>query len=175
MNSSEENNEKRESSEFQENLNILRGISFFSGFPLEALKVLAYLCTREKYQSGDYIFNQKDDDGQALFIISGKARLFHKDEIEEEFIRDYDEGTFIGGLTLMANLRRLFSLKALTDSSCLLLTRDKFSRAMEQFPDLMPKAIKALVESIQLWEERFLAERDSSCAPCRHKVGVSLL
>jgi CRP-like cAMP-binding protein len=175
MNSSEENNEKRESSEFQENLNILREISFFSGFPLEALKVLAYLCTREKYQSGDYLFSQKDDDGQALFVISGKARLFYKGETKEGVIRDYDEGSFLGGLTLMANLRRLFSLQALTDLTCLVLTRDKFSRTMEQFPDLMPKAIKALVEGIGLWEERFLAERDSDCTPCRHKVGVSLL
>lgn len=175
MNSSEENNEKRESSEFQKNLNILREISFFSGFPLEALKILAYLCTREKYQSEDYMFSQKDDDGQAFFIISGKARLLHQDETEKRVIRDYDEGTFLGGLTLMANLRRLFSLQALTDLTCLVLTRDMFSRTMEQFPDLMPKAIKALIDGIGLWEERFLAEFNSDCAPCRHKVGVSLL
>lgn len=170
-----ENNGTHERSEFRENLNILREIPFFSGFSLEALKVLAYLCTREKFKQKDYIFKQKDDDGQAFYIISGKARLFHKGETEEEVIRDYVEGSFIGGLTLMANLRRLFSMQALTDVSCLILTRDKFARTMEQFPDLIPKAIEALVENIQSWEERFLAERDYSCTPCMHKVGVSLL
>ena len=38
--------------EFQDNLNLLRQTYFFSGLPLETLKVFAYLCDREKFRSG---------------------------------------------------------------------------------------------------------------------------
>ena len=45
MNSNSGKNESGTSSEYQENLDILRQIDFFSGLPLEATKVFAYLCS----------------------------------------------------------------------------------------------------------------------------------
>ena len=174
MNLSAKNNESCESCEFEENLKILREIPFFSRIPLETLKVLAYLCTRETFKQGDYLFNQNDDDGQAFYIISGNTRLMHTNEGDEQEIRDYAEGTFLGGLTLMGNMGRLFSMKALSDVNCLILTRDKFSRAMDQHPDLMPKIIASLISAIRSWEERFLTASDESCTACKKRIGVSL-
>jgi CRP/FNR family cyclic AMP-dependent transcriptional regulator len=174
MNLSAENNESCKSCEFDENLKILREIPFFSGLPLETLKVLAYLCTTETFKQGDYLFHQDDDDGQAFYFIQGKAELMRTGETEEERIREYAEGSFIGGLTLMGSLRRLFSLKALTDVTCLILTRDKFSRTMDQFPALMPKVIAAQITSIRSWEERFLMALDKNCPACKTKIGISL-
>ena len=174
MNLSAKNNESCESCEFEENLKILREIPFFSRIPLETLKVLAYLCTRETFKQGDYLFNQNDDDGQAFYIISGKARLMHTNGGDEQEIRDYAEGTFLGGLTLMGNMGRLFSMKALSDVTCLILTRDKFSRVMNQYPDLMPKIITAIISTIRSWEERFLTASDESCTACKKRIGVSL-
>jgi CRP-like cAMP-binding protein len=175
MNFSARNCEPHESCEFYENLNILREIPFFSGLPLEALKVFAYLCIRVTFKVDDYIFNQKDDDGQAFYIISGEASLIHEDETGEQLIRNYTEGSFFGGLTLLGNLRRLFSLKALSEITCLVLTRNKFSRTLEQFPDLTPKIIKSVVESIRNWEKQFLVDRDAACDACKEKIGVSII
>jgi len=174
MSLSEENNESCDACEFDENLKILREIPFFSGLPLETLKVLAYLCTAEAFKPGDYLFNQEEDDGHAFYIIQGKAELMHTGETEEEGIREYAEGSFIGGFTLMGSMRRLFSLKALTSVSCLILTRDKFSRTMEQFPDLMPKVIAAQIASIRSWEEQFLTALDTNCSACKTKIGITL-
>ena len=56
MNSSAADNKTGGSCEFQENLEILRQIDFFAGLPIETLKIFAYLCSREKYQAGDYLF-----------------------------------------------------------------------------------------------------------------------
>ena len=52
MNSPEKNSEHPHS-EFQDNLNLLRQTYFFSGLPLETLKVFAYLCTRQKFDPGE--------------------------------------------------------------------------------------------------------------------------
>jgi len=175
MNLSSGKDEAYDSSEFRENLEILRQIYFFSGLPLESLKVFAYMCTRESFKPGEYLFRQDDDDGQAFYIISGKARLVHTDEGGEEMIRDYDTGEFLGGMVLLGNMYRLFSLKAVTDVTCLILNREKFSTTIQQFPDLMPRIIKSVVGGISAWEERFLVSRVEGCKVCRKKVGISLV
>ena len=152
MNSSMEKNETCPTSEFDRNLSILREIYFFSELPLDTLKVLAYLCTRENFKPGDYLFHQKDDDGRAFYLINGQARLIYEDESGSATIRDFDKDTFVGSLALLGNSRRLFSLQALTDISCLILERQKFSKVMEQFPTIIPRVLQAVVGSIYSWE-----------------------
>jgi CRP-like cAMP-binding protein len=175
MNLSSGKTEAHQSSELQENLGFLRQIYFFSGLPLESLKVFAYLCTRETFNQGEHLFRQGDDDGQAFYIISGKARLVRTDEGPEQIIRDYDTGEFLGGMVLLGNMDRLFSLKALTDVTCLILTREKFSATVQQFPDLMPRIIKSVVERISAWESGFLVSQGEGCEVCGQKIGVSLV
>jgi CRP-like cAMP-binding protein len=175
MNLSSGKNEAYESSELQENLEILRQIYFFSGLPLESLKVFAYMCTRETFKQEEYLFRQGDDDGQAFYIVSGRAGLVHTDGGGEKMIRDYDTGEFLGGMVLLGNMHRLFSLKALTDVTCLIMTREKFSTTIQQFPDLMPRIIKSVVERISAWESGFLVSRGDGCEVCGQKVGVSLV
>jgi CRP-like cAMP-binding protein len=84
-------------------------------------------------------------------------------------------GEFIGGLTLLGEVRRLFSLKAVEDTVCLVLEREKFSKAMEQFPIIMPRIFKAVAKNIDSWEERFLTERADMCGECMVNLGVSLI
>jgi CRP/FNR family cyclic AMP-dependent transcriptional regulator len=175
MNSSMEKNETCPTCEFDQNLSILREIYFFSELPLDTLKVLAYLCTREDFKPGDYLFHQKDDDGRAFYLISGQARLLHEDANGSKTIRDFDKDAFIGSLALLGNSRRLFSLQALTDMTCLILERQKFSKAMEQFPAITPRVLEAVVGSIHSWEEKFLAQMDEVCDKCRRKMGVSVV
>ena len=174
MNSLEKNN-TAPSSEFQENLELLRQIYFFSGLPLETLKVFAYLCTRERFKPEEYIFNQDEDDGQAFYLIKGQARLERRIDGNTNQIREYSDGDFIGGLTLLGETKRLFALKAVTETTCLVLNREKFSKTMEQFPSLLAKICNAVAKNIDLWEERFLADYSDECGKCLHKLGVTLI
>jgi CRP/FNR family cyclic AMP-dependent transcriptional regulator len=169
-----ENNKEKPLSELEENLEILRQTYFFSGLPLEALKIFAYLCTREKFKPGEYIFRQNEDDGRAFYIVSGKAKLEREDDGSVKEIRDCRPGEFLGGLTLMGEIRRLFSLKAAEETICLILAREKFSKAIEQFPNIMPRIFKAVAKNIDSWEERFLADRADLCGQCLANLGVSL-
>jgi len=175
MNSYTEKNEEAQSSEFDDNLRILRETRFFSGLSLEALKVLAYLCTRETFKQDDYLFSQDDDDGRAFYFVSGKVKLTHRHDSGEMDIRNFEKGDFLGGLVLLGHMRRLFSLKALTDTTCIILTRDKFTKVMEQFPEQMPKVLKSLIDSLRIWEQHFLSDHEKWCETCLYKIGVSLV
>ncbi|MFZ0240969.1 MAG: cyclic nucleotide-binding domain-containing protein [Desulfobacterales bacterium] len=170
-----EKNELGTDSEYQENLTILRQVDFFSGLPLEAAKVLAYLCLRVTYKAGDFLFQQRDEEDQAYFVIAGRARLLHEVDGRMQEIRDVEEGEFLGRLALMSKIRRLFSLEARTDMICLTITREKFIKALEQFPDLMPKLIKVMVDNIVNWEKHFIAHYTADCHRCFNHVGVSVV
>ena len=175
MNSNMEKDKAQGACEYQENVDMLRQIDFFSGLPLEATKVFAYLCTRETFKAEDYLFQQGDEDDRAYYLISGEAQLIQTAEKAEGVVRTYKAGEFVGRLTLMGKMRRLFSMKAQTDVTCLVLDREKFTRALEQFPDVMPKIIKVLVDNIYNWDKRFLAGRTTECRDCLKQIGVSLV
>jgi CRP-like cAMP-binding protein len=173
--SSLEKNNPTPSCEFQDNLEILRQTYFFSGLPLETLKIFAYLCTREIFRQGEHIFRQDEDDGRAFYIIDGQARLERNDNGKTIEIRDYQAGEFLGGLTLLGETRRLFSLKSVTDTTCLVLNRGKFLKTMEQFPNMLTRICNAVAKSIDTWEDRFLADRESQCNECLGRLGVTLI
>ena len=170
-----ETNKSTPSSEFQENLQILRQIYFFSGLPLETLKIFAYLCTREKFKQGEHIFRQNEDDGQAFYIIDGKARLERNNNGDSIKVRDCETGEFLGGLTLLGETGRLFSLKSVADTTCLVLNRERFAKTMNQFPELMMKICKAVTQSIDTWEKRFLKDKGDQCGECMEHLGVTLI
>ena len=170
-----ETNKSTPSSEFQENLEILRQIYFFSGLPLETLKIFAYLCTRENFKQGEHIFRQNEDDGQAFYIVEGKARLERENNGVATAVRDCETGEFLGGLTLLGETGRLFSLKSVTDTTCLVLSREKFAKTMDQFPGLLMKICKAVANSIHKWEKRFLTDQGDQCGECLMQMGVTLI
>ncbi|RJQ59009.1 MAG: Crp/Fnr family transcriptional regulator [Desulfobacteraceae bacterium] len=175
MNSSEERHDGCLTCEFQENLDMLRDNYFFSALSIEVLKVLAYLCSREKFRTGESLFSQGEDDGLAFFIISGKARLTRRSDNGENIIKGIDSGMFIGGFALIGKLRRLFSLVAETDMECLVLSRERFLKAMEQFPDELPKILNALVARLVVWEGRLLKDIEIDCRQALGSTGASLL
>ena len=170
-----EKNKTTPSSEFQDNLEILRQTYFFSGLPLETLKIFAYLCTREKFKQGEFIFRQDEADGQAFYIIDGKAGLERRNNGETIQVRGCETGEFIGGLTLLGETSRLFSLKAVADTTCLVLNREKFTKTMGQFPDLMLKICKAVAQNVDTWEKRFLTDQGDQCGGCMRRLGVTLI
>ncbi len=139
------------------------------------MKVFAYLCIRHKYDPGEYLFRQDEEDGQAFYFIEGQAELKRDDNGNTRSIRTYGAGDFVGGLTLLSKMRRLYSLTAIETSICLVLNREKFNKALEQFPEIMPRIFKAVANGIDSWEDRFLADVADQCGGCLEKLGVSLI
>ena len=175
MNSSAVETNSDAGCEFQENLEILRQIDFFAGLPIETLKVFAYLCARETYQDGDYLFTQDDDDGQAFYLISGHATLAHTAENTEIEVRAFTSGAFLGSLALLGSMPRLFSLKAADTVECLVLTREKFTKSIEQFPQLTPRLLKSVVVGIRSWENRLILEMAARGVSMKGMAGISAL
>jgi CRP-like cAMP-binding protein len=175
MDSFKEKNSAGSTCEFQQNLEILRQIEFFAGLPIETLKIFAYLCARETFASGEHLYSADDDDGQAFYIINGQLELAYDIEGREQTIRSYAPGEFLGGLSLLAPLRRLFALKATQDTECLVLSREKFAKAIEQFPELVPRIFKSVADSIRDWDQQRLFAISEKGLSLEGSVGISAI
>lgn len=160
-------------SEFTRNLDILRQVPFFASLPLEPLKLLAYLSQREVFRPGDELYRQGDHDGRALYFIDGRAELWR--EGIDAPLTDFGPGTFLGGLSLLGEARRLFTLRAVSRVECLVLARERFVKTLERFPDLLPRVLDAVVSGVRDWEEGFVVNHAAVCVACRAGLGVSLL
>lgn len=175
MSSSAAENSAGAGCEFQENLEILRQIDFFAGLPIETLKVFAYLCARETYQPGDRLFSQDEDDGQAFYVISGQTMLTHAANGSQYDVSAFSSGAFLGSLALLGSMPRLFSLQAVDTVECLVLTREKFSKSIEQFPDLVPRLFSSIVVGIRRWEKRLVEEMVVRGVPMEEMAGISAM
>jgi CRP/FNR family cyclic AMP-dependent transcriptional regulator len=175
MSSSTEKEQVPRVSEFQADLEILRQLQFFSGLSLEALKLAAYLCARQDFRPGDLLFRQDEHDGTAFYIVSGQAGITRDNEGGGAVLRTYGKGDFLGGLALVCDMRRLFTLRALTEMTCVTITRDRFTKVLEQFPEVTAKVLQTIAEAIVVWEQRLLTGDRDLCESCAHLAGMSLL
>jgi CRP/FNR family cyclic AMP-dependent transcriptional regulator len=174
MNSSE-NDKPCPTCELEQNLNFLRQTYFFSGIPVDILKVFAYLCLREEFQAGEYIFRQGEDDGQAYYLIEGQAMLEHENNGHIHPIRECRSGDFLGGLGLVGKLSRRYSLKTLTRMVCLVMTREKFLKVRAQFPEMTPRLFQAVLDAVDTWEKQFLSACAGQGAGCCGRMGLSVM
>jgi len=175
MNSNSADSSAGQGCEFQENLDMLRQVSFFETLPLEALKVLAYLCRRQRYAGGDYLARSGEDDGQAYYVIAGQIDLTLEQGQGETVLRSFAQGEVIGLLSLWGRMPQVFSLKADRELTCLVMTSDRFLKAMEQYPALVPKIVKEMVKRINAWERKFVAEQEHRTDGFGPRAGVSML
>jgi len=143
---------------------------FFSGLSLEALKVLAYLATRESLKAGETLFSAGESDGLAVYVLAGSFQAFADDDAVEP-LTSINQGQWVGGLALVGKSPRLFTLRAKEPTAYVLLTREKFAKTCEQFPEILPRYAAALAEKVLLWEKGALEAR----AAGKTWTGVSLI
>ena len=167
-------NDAEDKSQFLSNLNVFRQIEFFSGVPIEVVKLFAFLSKRHSYKAGDVIFHQDNDDENSYYILSGKAKLVVKKEGKEYVINEYNKESYFGVLSLMTAMPKLFSLVATEDTTCLVMSRNAFSKIVHQFPDLPLKIIGRIGQRVLQAEKKCLAELELN-DNVKFFLGISLI
>jgi len=163
-------------SEFVANLNVFRQIDFFSGVPVEVMKLFASLCKRQSYKTGDFIFRQGNDDECSYYILSGSAKLVFAKEEKEYFIREYEAESYFGVLSLMTPMVKQFSLMATRDTTCMVMSRKAFSKVVDQFPGIPLKIIRSIGQRVLQAERRCMIEFESKQRDdLKSLLGISLI
>jgi CRP-like cAMP-binding protein len=161
-------------SEYQTNLELLFGLPIFAGLPIEAMKLFTFLCSRESFKPGEVIFHQHEIDPHAYFILEGRVRVILEGDLEA-VVCEFGPGDFIGGLSLFWEARRLFTLRAESRVVCLMLSREKFQKILEQFPSAGSVIFQNIAKRIYYWEQGFLSQYACKFPICLTGLGVTLM
>ncbi len=157
MNSLKKTDQARQDSQstLEENLLFLRQLPFFSGTPLDTIRLYAYLARRESYTRNDRIVNQGDPCDRMFLIMSGKIAICENHHDNEFCLQTLtaDGLNYFGELALLAQFDWFFSARALTDVRLLTITREAFLKVMEKYPERLPDAVSRIV---QLRIQRFV-------------------
>jgi CRP-like cAMP-binding protein len=94
---------------------------------------------------------------------------------EDAKLKVFKAGDFIGALSLVGDMKRLFSLKATEHLSVIVLSRELFQKTLEQFPDILYKFLEAVVDGVYDWEKRLLYKHAMACTACLPHLGVTLV
>ena len=149
--------------ELDANLEVLRTIPVFSGIPLQRLKLYAYLCKRACYRAGEFIFHQGDSDDRGYILLAGKAQIVREYEDHSLFLNELREGEFFGGVALLSEIQRLFSVRATTSVECLTLDRESFRKLLVQFPEVGVKVLDLMIRRIVQMEEKLMQKHVHEC------------
>jgi len=174
MNSSTEQREGPEPCGFSQALDILRDLPIFSGLSLDVIKVLAYLAVKEIFAPGEVLCEQGEPMDHGFVVLRGEVEVVRRNGDTEAVLFTRGPGTFLGGLGLISPAKSLFTVRASADTCCLLLTKEKFGKTAERFPEMLPKILANVVHHVFAWEEAFLRAQAGACADRGREMGLSL-
>ncbi len=167
--------ESKKTSGFQEDLEHLRKAPLLRGLDYECLKLLAMLCRRITYITGDQLMVQGEDDGHAFLILSGQVNGIYTEGDTSRVIRQYEPGMFVGGCALLGKLPRLFTLQATEETMTLRLNREEFQKTLQQFPAGISKITANLVAELVEWDRSLLDIQSIEEMTDYRALGVSFL
>ena len=167
--------ELKKTSGFQEDLEHLRKAPLLRGLDYECLKLLAMLCRRITYITGDQLMVQGEDDGHAFLILSGHVNGIYTEGDTSRIIRQYEPGMFVGGCALLGRIPRLFTLQATEETMTLRLSREEFRKTLQQFPAGITRITGNLVSELVEWDRSLLDVQTTKEIADYRALGVSLM
>lgn len=115
---------------------LLDRVPFLAALSASDRRWLSERVRRRHYARGDIVF-QKDDPGEALFIVeSGSVRIHVTGSQGTDLtLAVMNTGDFFGDMSLLDGKPRSASASAVTDSSLIILDRDHFTELVRKRPD----------------------------------------
>jgi len=142
---------------------LIRKLDFFEPLENKIIKHIAKMCIVREFNSGDYIVKRGESGLGLYFITRGRAKVEIDREGVKSVLAELAEGNFLGELSMIDDKERSADVVCLEDTSCLLLTRDSFSKLLSKHPEISLQLAKVLVSRIRATNEELTAASKISC------------
>ncbi|MEM8586834.1 MAG: Crp/Fnr family transcriptional regulator [Pseudomonadota bacterium] len=124
--------------------------SLFGDLETGDLDPLVSLCRRRELARGQMLFNQGDEADGLYIVTEGILRIvLVAGDGRELTLNLMEPGDVVGEISLLDGLPRSAGAIALTEVSCLALSRTDFEAAMDENPGLSRQIIYALCELLR--------------------------
>jgi CRP-like cAMP-binding protein len=114
----------------------LKSTPLFHNVPGEGLKRLSDFIQEKKARAGELIFREEDLGDEMYLVRSGRVRIHQELDSGPALIEKVEPGGYFGEMAIIDDLPRTASAEAEVDSSLLVLHKNDFRAAVQDYPDI---------------------------------------
>lgn len=134
----------------KEALESLRAIPLFSGVKGEDLERIADLLIERRFPKHKTIVEEGLPGDYMYVICEGRVQVSKlSDDGREKILEFFEKGAFFGEMSLLDDSPRSASVRALTDTRILALSRGDFLAVMRRSPDVAMAVVQELVRRLR--------------------------
>jgi CRP-like cAMP-binding protein len=128
---------------------VLAGIELFAGWRPEELASLAGLGRLERWRRGARVVEEGDQGPRLMVLLDGRVEILRRDERGLEHpIAAFGPGESLGEMSLLLDLPRTATVRALTDLEVFAMDRAAFRRGLDQREPVVLQLGHALSRSL---------------------------
>jgi CRP-like cAMP-binding protein len=132
---------------------LIRKIDFFEPLDGRIVNRIARICIPREYSKGDHVVRQGDPGLGLYFITSGRVKVEIDRNGAKTPVAELQAGDVVGELSIIDNKPRSANVVCLTETSCLLLTRDSFLKLTRKYPEIAVQMARALAARLRDTDE----------------------
>jgi CRP-like cAMP-binding protein len=113
----------------------LQQFPLFAILDTEQLQLLAFNGETRRFRAGETLFNEGSPGSGAVIVVSGEIALerqYDDGMVEEATLV---AGKMVGELSMITNIDRAISARALVPSEVFIISRPLFRRVLNEFPE----------------------------------------
>ena len=127
-----------------EEVQVLRRIPIFSKFEPSRLKLLAFSSRIMTFDKGQELFRQGDTGDAAYIIIHGEVEVFIEGPQGDTPIARLGKHELVGEIAILIDVPRTATVRSLTELKTLVISKDLFSRMLDEFPEIAVDIMREL-------------------------------
>ena len=108
-------------------LQVIEKISMFKGFEVEEVQRLLFMCSLQKYASGDVVYEADEPSTNMLILLSGKLQAVSQ---TGEVLGEIPAGTATGEIGILTGRPRSATVIAMEPASGMIITKEDLSSLM---------------------------------------------
>lgn len=132
-----------------EELELLRNIPLFSNVEPSQLKLLAFTSDRLTFAPGQELFHQGDSGDTAYIIMDGEADVTVGTPAGEISVAKVSKNDLIGEIAILCDVPRTATVKAISEVTTLVITKDLFFRLVADFPQMGIEIMRELARRLE--------------------------
>lgn len=132
------------------NEEFLSRVPIFSNCTPEEISAIAAVAQESGFQTGQIIVTQGTP-GQAFYLVlTGRVEIIR----DGQSLGAFGPGDFFGEMSLLDHAPRSATIKALENSTCLMLSSWDFKALLEKHPSIAIKLLEVLSRRLRVADER---------------------
>ena len=127
---------------------VLRDVPLFSKIDHTKLKLLAFTSENLIHEDGQFLFKEGEPGDAAYIVLKGKVSVFIETEKGSVEIAQLKRGDVVGEISILCDVPRTASVKAVESVQTLKVTKDTFIHLLTEFPEIAIEIMRELASRL---------------------------